>query len=87
MEKVTARTLLKYWVSQLTLLQIIAISWSVGIASYSVVLLTDAILKGNIAQTGILVLSLMCFLKSLQIYTERLVFEAEKVGEQNEVND
>lgn len=87
MEKVTAGTLLKYWVRQLTLLQIIAISWSIGIASYACVLLVEAILNVNIAHIIIVVFSLMCFLKSLHIYTEKLVVALEKDGEHNEVNN
>lgn len=87
MEKVTAGTLLKYWVRQLTLSQIIAISWTIGMSSYAVVLLADAILNGNIALIVMLVFALMCFLKSLHIYTEKLVVALEKEGEHNEVNN
>lgn len=87
MEKVTAGTLLKYWVKQLTLSQIFAISWTIVLSSYAVVLLADAILNRNITNIVILVFALMCFLKSLHIYTKKLVVALEKDGEHNEVND
>lgn len=87
MEKITAGALFKYWVKQLTISQIFTISWYFIISSYAVVLLAGAILKGDIAQTAILVFALMCFLKALHIYTKKLVVAFEKDGEHNEVNN